>query len=315
MMTSKGITWPSARVWPALAAALSIAGHAWSTTTGGWVDAGLALQHRLGVKTAALTAERSRSEVDAFAKVLDPGPLAQLDSDLMTAVAAAAASSAEAKRSQALNAAGGLIALKDTQAAVAAARSDAIHVAFLRRRLGQEWGPGIARLSDAQRARLVKALSVGSAALVHVDTPSNAGQEGARTVKIDIGEDSHASGIVLGPARTSEPRLQSSGLIVEVTGPMAILLSIGLTQSAHIPTGSPQAGVILKRDALIRYRGATWAYVMHGARFERRLVEKGVPQEAGMFVPAGFSPGEQVVVEGAAGLFAAELAQASGAVR
>jgi hypothetical protein len=277
----------------------------------GTVSLTLATQQRLGVKTKALLAEKRRSQIDAFAKVLDPGPLAALDADLVTALAAASASRAEAARSRALNAAGGTVAAKDAEAAEAQARGDAIKAAFLRQRLGLEWGPGIARLSDARREALIRALVSGRAALVHVDTPSNVGQAGARTVKVDVGDGSVA-GVVLGPARTSEPRLQSSGLIVEVTGPSAILLSIGLTQSAHIDSGEPQSGVVAPRSAIIRYQGSTWAYVRVGAaRFARRLLVDPVPEAAGLFVTSGLVPGDQVVTDGAAGVFAAELGQAS----
>jgi hypothetical protein len=270
------------------------------------------MQRRLGVRTEALTAERRKAEVDAFAKVLDPGPLAQLDSDLMTAVAAAAASRAEGARTHALHAAGDTISSKDTEAAESQARQDAAKVALLRARLGLEWGPGIARLSDSARERLIAGLSKGTVALVHVDTPSNAGQAGARTVKVDLGDGSvSVPGVVLGPARQAEPRLQSSGLLVQVTGPQAVLLSIGLTNSAHIETGAPQPGVLIRRAALIRYRGSTWAYVKHGPdQFERRLVQDGQPEDGGVFVASGFSPGDMVVTGGAAGLFAAELSQA-----
>jgi len=294
----------------ALIAALSIVGAAWSAAPEGWIAATPELQHRLGVKTAMLRAERRKTQIDAFAKVLDPGPLAALDADLSTAIAAAAASRAEAVRAKALNASGGAVSAKDAEAAQAQARSDAIHATFLRQRLGLEWGSGISRLTDRQREGLVAALVSGKAALVHVDTPSNVGQAGARTVTIDINASDSLPGRVLGPARASEPRLQSSGLIVEVTGPTAVLLSVGLTQSAHIDSGDPRGGVVLPRGALVRYQGSLWAYVSHGGtRFERRLVQNAVPEEAGFFVVDGFSPGDQVVVEGVGGLFAAELTQ------
>jgi len=294
-----------------LIAALALAGPSWAQSPAASVTASPDLQRRLGMKTATLKAERRKSQVDAFAKVLDPEPLVQLQSDLATAIAAAAASSAEAARSKALHAGGGSVSAKDTEAAEAQAKSDAIHVAFLRQRLWLEWGPGVARLSEPARAKIVEALVAGKAAIVHVDTPSNAGQAGARTVKVDIGDDS-VPGVVLGPARQSEPRLQSSGLIVEVTGPSAILLSTGLTNSAHIDSGSPQSGIGLPRSAVVRYRGSVWAYVAKGGdRFERRLVQDPVPEEGGLFVAQGFSPGESVVVSGVGGLFAAELAQSS----
>lgn len=270
-----------------------------------------AAQQRLGLETAPLSIQRRSAEVDAFAKVLDPEPLVQLDSDLRTATAAAAASHAEAERTRALNSTGGGVAAKDMEAAVSQARQDALKVEMLRRRLGLEWGPGIARLSDRRRAELAQALSAGRAALVHVDTHNNAGQAGARVVKVDVG-DASVSGVVLGPARAAEPRLQSSGLIVLVTGPEAILLSVGLTQSAHIAQAQSETGVVIPRSAVVRWRGAAWAYVRTGPdRFERRLVDAPIPEEDGLFSARGFKSGDAVVTRGAVALFAAEQGQSA----
>jgi hypothetical protein len=264
------------------------------------------IQRRLGIVTQRLVVARQSTEIDAFAKVLDPAPLVQSDSDLQTAIAAAAVSSAQAKRSQALHAADGSIAAKDVEAADSQARQDALKVALLRRQLALAWGPGVARMSDAARGRLVRALAAGSAALVHVDTHNNDGQAGARFVKVDIG-DSSARGAVIGPARAAEPRLQSSGLIVEVSGPQAILLSVGLTQSAHIESSTPQSGVVLPRAAVVRFRGADWVYLRAGPNaFDRRLVQDPTLEADGLFVAQGFAPGDELVVKGAQALFAAE---------
>lgn len=272
-----------------------------------------AMQRELGIATQRLTLAHRAAELDAFAKVLDPEPLVQLDSDLATAEAAAVASRAEAERSRALHAAGGGVAAKDMEAAVAQARSDALKVAILRRRLGLEWGPGVARMSTAARARLVRGLAAGSIALVHVDTHNNEGQAGARFVKVDIGDGS-ARGAVLGPARAAEPRLQSSGLVVEVTGPSAILLSVGLTQSAHIETKSPQTGVVVPRAGIIRFQGSDWAYVRtRPGVFERRLLASPIPETDGFFVTQGLAAGDDVVAQGAASLFTAEQNASSAA--
>src|SRR6201999_4645285 len=54
-----------------------------------------AAQARLGVKTTVLKSERRSAPIDAFAKVLDPEPLAQLETDYESAQASAAASAAE----------------------------------------------------------------------------------------------------------------------------------------------------------------------------------------------------------------------------
>ena len=269
------------------------------------------VQSRLGLQTKALTGQKRASHIDGFAKVLDPGPLAQLESDLLAAEASAEASKAEAARARALNAAGGSVASKDAEAAIAQAGNDAARLDLLRRRLGLEWGPGVARMKPAQRSALIQALSRGDAALVHVDTHNNEGQDGVRTVEIDVGSTS-VHGVVLGPARAAEPRLQSSGLIAEVKGKSAVLLSVGLIQGAHLNTASNVAGVLIPRTAVIRFEGSDWAYVKTGAEaFERRRLDSPAPEADGLFVAGGFAPGDQVVVQGAAELFGVEQVQAT----
>jgi hypothetical protein len=272
-----------------------------------------ALQRQLGIATEKLKSTQQAAEIDAFAKVLDPEPLVQLDSDLATAEAAAVASRAEAERSKALHSADGGVASKDLEAAVAQAKSDALKVEMLRNRLGLEWGPGVAHMSPAARERLVKGVVAGKIALVHVDTHNNDGQAGAKFVKVDIGDDS-VRGPVLGPARAAESRLQSSGLIVEISGPSAILLSVGLTNSAHIESSSPQTGFVAPLASIIRYRGLDWIYVRTGSgSFERRMLQSPVPAADGFFVTKGLADGDEVVTKGAAALFTAEQSGAGAA--
>ena len=267
------------------------------------------VQARLGVRTAVLKSERRSAQIDAFAKVLDPGPLAQLETDIEAAEASATASAAEARRARALNASGSAVASKDAEAAEAQARNDAAHVQLLRHRIGLEWGPGVQRLSDARRRALIAALANGQAALVHVDSPNNAGQAQARSVDIDVADVS-VHGEVLGAARAAEPRLQSSGLIAEVRGKSAVLLSVGLIQSAHINTPASSPGVVIPRSAVIRFNGSDWAYVRRGPQgFERRRLDSPVASDEGLFVTRGFSPGDEVVAQGAAELFGVEQNQ------
>jgi hypothetical protein len=285
---------------------VALAGLAVSPAQALGVRLGAATQRRLGVAVQAANPARRAAQIDAFAKVLDPEPLVQLDSDLATAEAAAAASHAEAGRARALHAADGSVAAKDLEAAEAQGRADALKVQMLRRRIGLEWGPGVARMSDVSRGRLARGLADGRIALVHVDTHNDDGQPGARVVRIDVGDGS-VRGLVLGPARAAEPRLQSSGLIVEVTGHAAILLSVGLTQSAHIETRGLETGVLVPRSAIIRHRGLDWVYVQLGPdRFERRMLENPVPEADGFFIVRGLSPGDPIVTAGAAAVFTAE---------
>ena len=296
----------------ALAWALALAVAAAVAGPGGAVTLKPDQQRRLGVEVQVLTAQRSSIKVNAFAKVLDSGPLAQLSSDLETAEAAAAASKAEAARSQALYQGNNGVSAKDFEAAQAQARTDQSKLALLRLQLGLQWGPGIARLSDSRRKALVSALSKGRAALVQLDTPDDEGQAGVRTADVDIA-DKTVTATVLGPSRTAEPRLQSSGLIGIVTGPDAVLFSIGLTQSARLAKPGQGTGVVLPRSAIVRYQGSDWAYVRAGPDgFERRIVIGAEPQGDGYFVAQGFAPGEAVAVKGVAALFAADRAPPQG---
>jgi hypothetical protein len=265
-----------------------------------------ATQQRLGVVTARLAARQRAASVSGFARVLDPVPLATLDSDIAAAAAALAASQAEATRSRALNAADQTVSKKVAEAAAAQARADAAKLQLLRRRVGLEWGPGLATLSDAQRGRLVADMAAGRAALVRID--ATAGVNPARgSATLDLGPSGRAIATILGPTRSGDPRLQSTGLLGLVRGPAALQLGAGTVAPATIAAGAATSGVVIPRAALLRTAGQTYAYVRRDAgSFERRTVVGGQADPAGLFVVGGFRAGEQVVVTGASQLFAAE---------
>ncbi len=266
-----------------------------------------ATQRRLGLVTAPLAAATQRvGGADGFVTVLDAGPLALLDADLAAAQAALAASQAEAARTRALNAEDQTVSRRVAQAAAAQARADAARAQLLRRRIGLEWGPGLASLSDAARSRLIGELASGRAALARIDAAGGV-PAGTRSVGLDLGPDGFASATVLGPARTSDPRLQTTGALAVVRGPGASRLGAGAILPARIETGAAAAGVTIPRGAIVRRGGETLVYIRRDAgSFEHRAVVGGAPGPAGLFVARGFRPGEAVVIKGAAQLLAAE---------
>ncbi|MDB5422738.1 MAG: hypothetical protein JWQ29_154 [Phenylobacterium sp.] len=265
-----------------------------------------ATQQRLGIVTAPLPAVLRSASVTGFARALDPVPLATLDSDIATAVAALNASQAEAARTRALNAADQTVSRKIAEAAAAQARADAAKLALLRRRLGLEWGPSVQAMSDARRDRLVGDIAAGRAALLRIDAASGLSYL-TGSADIDLGQAGVARAAILGPARVGDPRLQSTGLLALVTGPQAMRMGVGTVAPATIAAGARMTGVMIPRAALLRTGGQTFAYVRRDAtNFERRPVVGGIIDPAGLFVPGGFRPAEQVVVKGAAQLFAAE---------
>jgi hypothetical protein len=269
-------------------------------------------QARLEITTAALQGAYRNSTQSGFARALDTVPLAILDSDILTAAAAFAASEAEARRTRALNAADQTVSAQAAEAAEAQARADAAKLALLRRRVGLEWSPALAKLSDARRGKLVADIAAGKAALVRIDAAS--GLSGATgTATIDLGSAGPVRAAILGPTRTGDPRLQSTGLLALVTGSGAMRLGAGTVAPAALVSGAGAEGVVIPRAALLRAGGQTFVYLRRdAASFERRAVVGGVADPDGFFVTRGFRPGEAVVTSGAAQLNAAQTAPAAG---
>jgi hypothetical protein len=264
-----------------------------------------ATQARLGVATEPLAASTRTASVSGFARALDPGPLAQLEADLATAASAAAASRAEAARTRALNAADQTVSKQAAEASAAQARADALKVELLRRRLGLEWSPVLARWPDARRSRLLNDIAAGRAALIRIDSAAGMSQAaGAASLELPGGP---ARAQILGPMRSSDPRLQTTGVLALVTGPAAVRLGAGTVTAATLPQGGGASGVVIPRAALLRNGGRTFVYIRRGpAEFERRETPPGATDADGLFVTSGFRPGEAVVTHGAAQLFAAQ---------
>lgn len=265
-----------------------------------------ATQARLGIATAPLAATRRASVAKGFAHGLDAVPLATLDADIAVATATLVASDAEAVRSRALNAADQTVSKKTAEAATAQARADAARLGLLRRRLGLEWGPSIQALSDVRRGRLIADLAAGRATLVRIDSATGLSHlRGSAAIELGGGQVAYAA--ILGPARVGDPRLQSTGLLALVSGPQAMALGVGAVAPASISMGTGANGVMIPRAALLRTGGQTVAYIRKDAgSFERRPILGGLSDPAGLFAPSGFRAGDQVVVKGAAQLYAAE---------
>ena len=149
-------------------------------------------------------------------------------------------------------------------------------------------------------------LAAGRAALVRID--STAGPMQARgPAAIDLGPSGVASATLLGPSRIGDARLQSTGMLGLVRGPLAQQLGVGMTASASIAVGAQATRVVIPRAAVLRTGGQAYAYVrLNAASFERRPLLGASSDPAGLSVASGFRAGEPVVVSGAAQLFAAE---------
>jgi len=270
------------------------------------VDA--AAQARYAVSVVELREVSAATAVTTTARVLDPGGLLQLDSELSAAAAGLAASRAEAQRNRKLYEEDRTASARAVESADAQEAADLQRVNAAQRRLALEWGPGVAALAAATRAKLLDDLVNGRAELVRVEVPVGVPEPGPGS-DLEIRADAAPlTGSVLGTLRAADPRLQTRGVLLELRGAQARLV-IGQMVTAEIPSGgAPRVkGVVLPRSALLRKEGRVWVYVQSGASaFVRREVHDYRPIAAGWFVSAGFRPGERVVSAGAAALLGVE---------
>jgi hypothetical protein len=277
----------------------------------GATDLDAAAQSRLGMRLATLAAGELPPATHAVADVLDPVPLAKAVDDLVAAQAAADASRAEAARTQALLAANGNASRKALEAAQAQAVADATRLREAQVTLRTSWGDDLADMDSRQRDRLVGALVKGNTVLLRAEPlgrPDAQLKIRAATLQIPQGADVPAQ--VLGQLPRSTSGLAAGWLLQAPAG----TLVPGMVLTAQLlGEGEPVRGVLLPREAIVRWNGLDWAYVATGAtRFERRAVHARAMAPAGWLVGPPFKAGERVVVQGAEALIAVDAAPVPG---
>ena len=275
-------------------------------------------QEAAGLELRTLAAASWRAGPRAPGSVLDPVPLAALAAELSTAEAARDASRAELARSRTLNADASNVSKRSLEAAQAQFRADDDHARLAGRQLAMSWGRGIAALSGPDREALVAGLVDGRIAMARVDLPAGeladaAGPPGAGAsasapplepvagwVSV-LGSDAPpVAAAAIEEAPAVNPELPGRGFLLrfEPAGPR---LRPGAAVSARLElAGEPRHGVVIPREALVRFGGLAWAYVRRdGDRFERLAVPLDAPTDDGWFCDARFAPGDEVIVTGA----------------
>ena len=246
-----------------------------------------AQQTRIGLGMARLESTEVPEAMEAIALVLDISLLAQLNAEVESATAIAAASASTEQRLTVLANDDQNASLQTLEAARAQAASDAARLRMGQQRIALEWGPGLAALKPLELRQLIGQLAAGTAALLRVDvlgmgslstdaSGMNLVINSAQGARVQLRPDPEQSPLAtrtLGPAANTDARMQSSGLLVLVQGDGAAGLRPGLMLPAEIDTGRRMTGVVIPRGALIRTEGATWVYLHRGGDdFVRREV-------------------------------------------
>lgn len=258
-------------------------------------------QRRIGLTLATVKATTAPAITHGFARGLDTGALAAIDAEILTARSAASASQAEAARLALLASQDQSASVKSVQAARAQATTDTARAVLAARRIGLEYGAGLARLGARERGALIADVAAGRAALVRVDVPG-AGLADLTRVRVDGGGGSLR---VIGPAAAADARLQSAGVLAIFRGPLAGSATNGRVFGVTVERGDAESGVVIPRDAVLRWRGGLWVYRQQGGgTFSRTELIDARPTADGWFVASGqaaaLPTGSRVAV-GAAG--------------
>lgn len=268
-----------------------------SSERDGDVRIDLAEQKRIGLTVAPVLIVSAPTITRGFARGLDAATLAAIEADIVSARAAADASQAEAGRLALLASQDQSASVKSVQAARAQAAGDAARAELAIRRVGLEYGPGLARMGPTARRALIADIATGRAALVRIDIPG-ADIAGVSHVMLDGGGGSIR---VIGPAASADARLQSVGMLGILTGPAANSAVNGRIFGITIERGGADKGIVVPRDAVLRWRGGLWVYRQDGPEtFKRVELVNARPIAQGWFVPSGLADGSDVVT-GAAG--------------
>jgi hypothetical protein len=248
-------------------------------------------------------------EVKGYGRVVDPAPLTGLVNELVSARAAAAATTLEWERQQTLSAQSNTSA-RAVQTAEAAAQHDKLVVQSARDRLALAWGATLAGRDDL--VDFVQLLTARQAVLVRVDLPAGENPasppEAARMVALS-GKMTGAKFLSLAPDVDSQ--FQGQGYLFSVQPNQASLApGQAVIVWLQVP-GDPLAGVIIPRDSIVRQEGAGWVYVMNkaegGEAFTRRKIPLDRPTDNGWFVPGIVKVDDYVVTTGAQTLLSEEL--------
>lgn len=266
----------------------------------------------LDIRAVALQATEYTPNVQGYGLVISFDALAQADSDVATAEAAARQSQASYVRQQHL-ARLAATSRETLDLAQKQAATDAAQLTLAQRKEAATFGRDAPWLDAARHAAIFAALSRGSARLIHASFPIGS-LEGAsplalsvsRLDRAPIGNAWKTTTVWLAPADTTIPG-RSVYALLEGSD-----LNDGERVLVSAPVAAPMHGILVPVDAIVLSEGQAWCYVAVGPdHFARRPVDTTRPMPGGYFVDKGLYAGAQVVVQGQSLLLAHEQAPAA----
>ena len=263
----------------------------------------------LGLATAPAAKADYQPGVSGYGVVAALDSIAQADSDMVTAEAAAAQSTAAAARARDLSTGEeAAISREQRDIAEAKAASDQAAVLLARRKADTSFGLNPPWRDAAARTRIMAALGAGRAVLVHTTFPLGSLGKGVPQSFSVKPLDSDSDGFTAheiwdAPADPAVPG-RSFYMLLEGSG-----LAQGQRVAVTAPIGAVQSGVRIPASALVLSASQSWAYIeTKPGTFLRLNIDISKPMPGGYFEPdgQGIAAGQPIVTSGAGLLLAHE---------
>lgn len=257
-------------------------------------------QQRLALKIAALASAQLPPEIKGYGRVLDPTPLSSLVADLIGARAAADASQKEWERLKTLSVRQNA-SERALQSAEAAAQRDNAVADAAKQHLLTAWGKTISDQPDLRD--FVQSLSTGDMAFARIDLLAgeflNSTPEHARLFPVS-GETNAVEAEFVSPMPNVDAQTQGQGFLFLVKSNQFHLAPGAAVVGYLTLAGEAQDGVLIPRNAAVRFSGKPWIYIENGNdAFTRREISEEQPLADGWFMKDAFKPGDRVVMTGA----------------
>jgi hypothetical protein len=265
---------------------------------------------RLGLQTAPLKSASYAPHVHGYGVVMDLTELAQVDSALVTAQAAAQQSQADVHRYRALFAQGGAISRQILDTAEKQAATDQAQLLLAERNEFVQFGQQAPWLGSHPDKSVLQQLTAGHVVLVKATFPLDT-LGAAHPTEVSV---SHLSAqqdqpgwttkqIWSGPA---DPTIPGRSFFALVRGSD---LQPGEHALVSAPVGATIDGVQVPSGAVVFSEAKAWCYLQIApGSYQRMQIDLGHPLAGGYFVAA--KPGSLVVVRGTGLLLARELGAA-----
>jgi hypothetical protein len=280
-----------------------------------------AAQDQSGLRTVALEPTKYHEQLRAYATILDPQPLVDLDNSgllakaqLNSARAKLDASKAEFERDQTLFKMGNTVITAEKMQAVqatflsdqAALASAEAQVKTIEETAEQTWGPVIGSQFGEENpivARLVKRQDY----LVQVTLPPGvivSKPPATATIELENGERKDIE--FISPTTKTNVSIQGMSFFYKVAASSDLLP--GMTLLAFLPLESTIDGVVVPGPAVVWWEGRAWVYVQTTpTSFVRKAIATDYPLPEGGYLVRNLTSGTEVVVQGAQMLLSEEF--------